>query len=94
MTMIRSISDDSVRLTTNTVDKRLALFRQDIEQEIGLRRGLVSTYDGATRLGTATIDNKIYPFRAVDITVAVGDNAVFQRLTNGDLGFVLLGVIL
>jgi hypothetical protein len=92
--MIKGVSDESVRLTTNAVDKRLSLFRQDIEQEIGLRRGAVSTYDATTRQGTATLDNRTITFRAVDTTIAVGDSAVFQRLTNSDQGYVLLGVIL
>jgi hypothetical protein len=92
--MIRGASDESVRLTLNSVDKRLALFKQDLQQEIGLRRGQVSAYDAVTRSGTATIDNKTQAFRAVNTTVTIGDQAVFQRLTNGDLGFVLLGVIL
>jgi hypothetical protein len=92
--MIRAASDDSVRLTVNTVDKRLALFKQDIESAIGLKRGQVATYDATTRTGTATIDNKTLPFKAVDTTIAIGDTAVFQRLVNGDQGVILLGVIL
>jgi hypothetical protein len=94
MSLVRGVSDESVSLTTNTVDKRLFLLKQEIQQEIGLRRGQVSTYDLTTRSGTATIDNKTHPFKAVDTTIAVGDQAVFQRLTNGDQSFVLLGVIL
>jgi hypothetical protein len=92
--MIRGASDDSVRLTLNTVEKRFALFKQEIESAIGLKRGTVVTYDGTTRSGTAAIDNKDYSFKAVDTTIAVGDIGVFQRLTNGDRGFILLGVIL
>jgi hypothetical protein len=92
--MIRGASDDSVRLTLNTVDKRLSLFKQEIESAIGLKRGQVATYDAITRTGTATIDNKTLSFRAVNTTIAVGDYAVFQRLVNGDQGVVLLGVIL
>ncbi len=94
MSMIRSASDDSVRLTSNTVDKRLALFKQEIESAIGLKQGSVITYDGTTRTGTATIDNKAQPFHAVNTTIAAGDKAVFQRLVNFDRGFILLGVIL
>jgi hypothetical protein len=94
MSLVRGVSDESVSLTTNTLDKRLFLLKQEIQQEIGLRRGQVSSYDLSTRSGIATIDNKNYTFKAVDTTIAVGDQAVFQRLTNGDQGFVLLGVIL
>lgn len=94
MSMIRSASDDSVRLTTNTVDKRLFLFKQEIEAAIGLKQGVVVDYNGTTRVGTATIDNKTHTFRAVNITIAAGDKALFQRLVNADRGYVLLGVVL
>lgn len=92
--MIRGASDESVRLTLNTVEKRLGLFKQEIEGSMGLKRGVVLTYDGTTRAGTATIDNKEYQFKAVNATIAAGDTGVFQRLSNGDRGFIMLGVIL
>jgi hypothetical protein len=95
MTLLKgSASEDAVRLTTNTVEKRLELFRQQFEFDFGLKRGVVDTYSGTTRAGTATIDNKSYAFKAVNVTVTVGDVAVFQRLTNGDRGFILLGTII
>lgn len=92
--MIRGASDDSVRLTLNTVEKRFTLFKQELETSFGLKRGIVVTYDGTTRSGTATIDNKEHPFKAIDATIAAGDTGVFQRLTNADRGFIMLGVIL
>jgi len=91
---IDSLSNDSVRLTLNTVEKRITLAKQEVAGDIGLKHGLVTAYTSATRTGTATIDGKSYPFRAVNITIAVGDTAVFQRLVNLDRGYVLLGVIL
>jgi hypothetical protein len=92
--MITGASDESVRLTLNTVEKRLALFKQELETSTGLKRGVVVTYNGTTRSGTATIDNKEYQFKAVNATIAVGDTGVFQRLTNSDRGYIMLGVIL
>ncbi len=92
--MIRGASDDSVRLTLNTVEKRFALFKQDLETSSGLKRGIVITYDAVTRTGLATIDNKEHPFKAIDATIAAGDTGVFQRLTNSDRGFIMFGVIL
>ena len=92
--MISGASDESVRLTLNTVEKRLGLLKQDIEFSIGLKRGTVVTYDGTTQTGTATIDNKEYQFSAVSATIAAGDTGIFQRLTNADRGFIMLGVIL
>jgi hypothetical protein len=94
MSLVRGVTDESVRLTTNTVDKRLFLLKQEIAQEIGLKRGEVVTYNSTTRTGTATIDNKTLSFKAVNTTVAVGNVAVFQRLVNGDQAVILLGVIL
>lgn len=91
---IQPVSNDSVRLTTDTVEKRLFLAKQEISTDIGLKHGLVVTYDGTARTGTATIDGKSYPFRAVSATIAVGDTAVFQRLVNLDRGYILLGVVL
>lgn len=91
---IQPVSNDSVRLTTDTVEKRVFLAKQEIASDIGLKHGLVVTYDGTTRTGTATIDGKSYPFRAVDATIAVGDTGIFQRLVNLDRGYILLGVIL
>jgi len=94
MSFLRNVSDESVRLTLNTVEKRIALAKQETEQAVGLRRGLVTAYDASSRIGTATIDGKPYPFNAVDTTIAVGDNAVFQRAVNADRGYFLLGVVL
>lgn len=92
--MIQGASDESVRLTLNSVEKRLVLFKQELELSMGLRRGTVVTYNSTSRAGTAAIDNKEYPFRALDTTIAVGDTCVFMRLSNFDRGFILLGVIL
>lgn len=94
MSFLQPSSSDSVRLTLNTVEKRISLAKQEVISEIGLKHGLVTAYTSATRTGTATIDGKTHTFRAVNITIAVGDTAVFQRLVNLDRGYVLLGVIL
>jgi len=91
---IQPVSNDNVRLNIDIVEKRIYLAKQELANEIGLKHGLVVTYDGTTQKGEATIDGKTYPFRAVGAAVAVGDTAVFQRLVNLDRGFILLGVIL
>lgn len=94
MSLIKGVTDESVRLTLNTVEKRIALAKQEVEANVGMKRGLVTAYDATSRSGTTTIDGKPYPFKAVNTTVAVGNSAVFQRLVNSDRGFILLGVIL
>jgi hypothetical protein len=90
--IISPASADSVRLTLDTVEKRIGLAKQELTENLGLRAGLVTEYDGTTRSGVAAIDNKSYRFRAVDTTVAVGDTGVFMRLSNSDRLHILLGV--
>ena len=91
--MIVPVSADSVRLTLDTVDKRINLAKQELTDSLGLRAGEVMEYDGTSRLGQAKIDNKVYKFKAVDITVAVGDIGAFLRLANSDRLHVLIGIL-
>jgi hypothetical protein len=92
--IVQAVSTDAVRLTTNTVEKRFDLAKQEIYNQVGLRVGVVQEYDVTARTGLVLLDNQALTFKAIDTTVAVGDRGVFLRLTNGERVLVLMGVVL
>jgi hypothetical protein len=86
-------SSDKVRLSYDTVDKKITLNNQTISDLIGCKTGIIDEYSSTNLSGTATISNKQYNFLSLtNQTVAKGDIGIFIKLVNGTKQYVLLGL--
>ena len=87
-------SSEKSRLSYDTIDKKILVNNQTISELVGGKKGNVDSYNAVTRTGIATIDNKSYPFTALNfLTIAVNDAGIFIRLTNFTKTHILIGVL-
>lgn len=90
---ILNSSADSVRLSYDTVDKKITLNNQTISDLIGCKTGIIDEYSASKLSGTATISNKQYNFISLtNQTISKGDLGIFLKLVNGTKQYVLLGL--